>query len=163
MEYIHKFRCKASAFIKGWKATLSCLNWFQLRSPFHLLFLKKLQYIFRKRGGYRYIYKKDTNAHTKTDTNTQMYINIKHQLWALVGKHLWAPGTNTDKKYAYKYWYKYSIFCIWPQIRGGRCRTTLGLRYGLFKMVFKCGEAMWYKGVGITIEHCQRNPRWNPK
>ena len=58
---------------------------------------------------------------------------------------------------------EYSIFCIWPQIRGGQCRTTLGLRYGLFKMVFKCGKATWYKGVGITIEHCQRNPRWNPK
>ena len=26
---------------------------------------------------------------------------------------------------------RYSIFCIWPQIRGGRCRTTLGLRYAL--------------------------------
>ena len=25
---------------------------------------------------------------------------------------------------------KYSIFCIWPQIREGRCRTTLGLRFG---------------------------------
>ena len=42
--------------------------------------------------------------------------------------------------------------------KGRPMQNNFGATVRLFKMVFKCGKATWYKGVGIRIEHCQRNP-----
>ena len=41
---------------------------------------------------------------------------------------------------------RYSIFCIWPQIRGGRCRTTLGLRYGSSKWFLSAAKQHGTRG-----------------
>ena len=58
---------------------------------------------------------------------------------------------------------RYTKFCIGFKIRKSRCRTTLGLRFGLLKMVFECSIAWCDLRLGRAIVHCQRNHLRKPK
>ena len=48
---------------------------------------------------------------------------------------------------------RYTKFCIGFKIRKSRCRTTLGLRFGLLKMVFECSIAWCDLRMGRAIVH----------
>ena len=57
----------------------------------------------------------------------------------------------------------YTKFCIGFKIRKSRCRTTLTLRFGSFKMIFECSIARCDVGLGRAIVQCQKNPLRKPK